>query len=264
MIPTEKPPQRIENTILATIRRRGRGSVFVPTDFLDHGSRDTVDVALHRMAKKGTIRRLARGVYDFPKQHPVLGTLQPPARKHVARALAGRDHTRLQPAGAYAANVLGLSEQVPAKAVFLTDGPTRMVKIGPMTIQLRRTTAKNMAAAGRLSGLLIQALRELGEKHVTAQRRAHLYRGRCLPRSGGNYLRTCASHRPGCTPSFASSPGKTHEACLPGIVSCRPPSLHRTGGDPAQRVPDNLGKGLLGLLAACRPVRVAVRGQPRL
>jgi hypothetical protein len=65
---------------------------------------------------------------------------------------------------------------VPAKAVFLTDGPSRTVKIGPSTIQLRRTTAKNMAAAGRLSGLLIQALRELGEEHVTLERRAHLKR----------------------------------------------------------------------------------------
>ena len=82
--------------------------------------------------------------------------------------------TRIQPAGAYAANALGLSEQVPAKAVFLTDGPARTVRIGTTTIQLRRTTPKNMEAAGRLSGLLIQALRELGQEHVTAQRISHL------------------------------------------------------------------------------------------
>ncbi|MDB5308800.1 MAG: hypothetical protein JWO38_3002 [Gemmataceae bacterium] len=105
----------------------------------------------------------------------MLGPLAPSA-EDIARALAGRDRTRLQPAGAYAANALGLSEQVPAKAVFLTDGPARTVKIGPTTIQLRRTTPKNMEAAGRLSGLLIQALRELGQEHVTQQRRDHLKR----------------------------------------------------------------------------------------
>ena len=149
--------------------------MFVPADFLDLGSREAVDVVLHRLVRKGTIRRLARGVYDFPKQHPVLGALQPSADA-VARALAGRDRTRLQPAGAYAANALGLSEQVPAKVVFLTDGPSRTVKVGPITIQLRRTTARNMAAAGRLSGLLIQALRELGKEHVTPERLAHLKR----------------------------------------------------------------------------------------
>src|SRR5438445_13352785 len=155
-----KSPQSIDSRILAAIHVRGSGSVFVPADFLDLGSRQAVDIALHRFARKGTIRRLARGVYDFPKGHPVLGPLQPSAEA-VARALAGRDRTRLQPAGAYAANALGLSEQVPAKAVFLTDGPSRTVKIGPMTIQLRQTTAKNMAAARRLSRTLIQAPREL-------------------------------------------------------------------------------------------------------
>jgi hypothetical protein len=134
-----------------------------------------VDITLHRLVRKGTIRRLARGIYDLPNQHPTLGPLSPSAEA-VAKALAGRDRTRLQPAGAYAANVLGLSEQVPAKAVFLTDGPTRTVKIGPTTIQLRRTTARNMAASDRLSGLLIQALRELGEEHVTPERCEHLKR----------------------------------------------------------------------------------------
>lgn len=175
MASTARNTQTIDNMILASIHARGRGSVFVPADFLDIGSREAVDTVLHRLARKGTIRRLARGVYDFPKAHPVLGPLQPSAEA-VARALAGRDHTRLQPAGAFAANALGLSKQVPAKAVFLTDGPSRTVKIGPTTIQLRRTTARNMAAAGRLSGLLIQALRELGQEHITPQRREHLRR----------------------------------------------------------------------------------------
>lgn len=170
-----KSPQAIDSLIIAAIRSRGRGAVFVPADFLEIGSREAVDVTLHRLVRQGTIRRLARGVYDFPKEHPVLGPLAPTA-EDIARALAGRDRTRLQPAGAYAANALGLSEQVPAKAVFLTDGPARMVKVGPTTIQLRRTTPKNMEAAGRLSGLLIQALRELGQEHVTQQRRDHLKR----------------------------------------------------------------------------------------
>ena len=150
---TRQKTQSIDSRIRARIHGYGRGSVFVPGNFLDLGSREAVDLALHRFARKGTIRRLARGVYDFPKKHPVLGLLAPSADT-VARALAGRDRTRLQPAGAYAANILGLSEQVPAKAIFLTDGASRTVKIGPTTIELRRTTPRNMAAAGRLSGLL--------------------------------------------------------------------------------------------------------------
>ena len=170
-----KTTKSIESRMLAAIRKRGRGSVFVPVDFLAIGSREAVDVTLHRLARKGIIRRLARGLYDFPKEHPIFGILSPSAVV-VAQTLAGRDCTRLQPTGAYAANILGLSEQVPAKIIFLTDGPSRTVKIGPMTIQLRHTTARNMAAAGRLSGLLIQALRYLGIEYVTPKRREHLRR----------------------------------------------------------------------------------------
>jgi hypothetical protein len=169
----KREPQAVERAILASIRGRGRGCVFVPADFLELGSRESIDVALHNLTREGTVRRLARGVYDYPIEHPILGKLMPEAET-IAKALAGRDQIRLQPAGAYAANALGLSEQVPAKAVFLTDGPSRTVKIGPMTIQLRQTTAKNMAAAGRLSGLLIQAFRELGKDHITPERIAHL------------------------------------------------------------------------------------------
>jgi hypothetical protein len=172
---SQRQLQSIDSKILAAINRRGPGSVFVPADFLDIGSRAAVDIVLHRLVRKGTIRRLVRGIYDFPREHPVLGTLSP-SPEAVAQAMAGRDCTRLQRSGAYSANALGLSEQVPAKYVFLTDGPARMIKVGATTIQLRRTTAKNMAAAGKLSGLLIQAFRYLGKDNVTSQRREHLKR----------------------------------------------------------------------------------------
>src|SRR5205085_11406462 len=105
----ERSTQSIDYRVLAAIHGRGRGSVFVPGDFLDLGSREAVDIALHRLARKGTIRRLARGVYDFPKEHPVLGLLSPSADA-VARALARRDRTRRQPAEPTAANLLGLSQ----------------------------------------------------------------------------------------------------------------------------------------------------------
>ena len=153
----------------------GRGAAFTPNDFLDLGGRAAVDKALSRLAIKGTIRRLARGLYEYPREHPELGILSPDIQK-IAKALAGKDRIRLQPAGAYATNLLGLSEQVPAKVVFLTDGSSRTVKIGRQEIQLRRTTPRNMAAAGRLCGLLMQALRHLGQTHITPARMKHLKR----------------------------------------------------------------------------------------
>lgn len=167
--------QTIESKIKSRIYGHGRGSVFTPNDFLDLGSRAAVDKALSRFAAGGTIRRLARGLYEYPREHPEIGKLSPDIQR-VAQALAGKDRIRLQPAGAYATNLLGLSEQVPAKAVFLTDGPSRTVKIGRQEIQLRRTTPRTMAAAGRLSGLLMQAFRHLGREHITPKRMAHLKR----------------------------------------------------------------------------------------
>jgi hypothetical protein len=170
-----KSAQSIDKSVLNRIYGSKGGAAFTPSDFLDLGSRRAVDLALHRLAKRKTLRRLARGLYEYPRRHPEFGTLSPDINK-VAKALAGKDRIRLQPSGAYATNLLGLSEQVPAKVVFLTDGPSRKVKFGRQEIQLRRTTPRNMAATGRLSGLLIQALRHLGKEHITSERIEHLKR----------------------------------------------------------------------------------------
>ena len=125
--------------------------------------------------RRSALRRLARGLYDKPRVDALLGTLWP-AVDEVVRALSGKDKLRLQATGAYAANLLGLTEQVPARVEFLTDGTSRTVRVGPMRIVLKRTTPRQMAAAGRSSGLLIQALRSLGPAHVGPERVARLRR----------------------------------------------------------------------------------------
>lgn len=168
-----KHTESTDTLVLLRIQSHGPGWVFTPSDFADLGSRTAVATALMRHKAAGTIRLLGRGLYDVPRVHPALGTLWP-AIESVSQALERKDGIRLQPSGVYAANLLGLSEQVPAKVVFLTDGATRTVKVGPTQISLKRTTPRNMAAAGRLSGLLIQAFRSLGAAHITPQRIARL------------------------------------------------------------------------------------------
>lgn len=139
--------------------------MFTPRSLAALGDPRSIGMALTRMTRKGLIRQLARGLYDYPIDHPTLGRI-PPSADAIAKALAARDATRLQPAGAYAANVLGLSEQVPTRIVFLTDGPPRRVKIGQREIVLKHTTPRNMATAGRKSGTIIQALRHIGRRNV--------------------------------------------------------------------------------------------------
>ncbi len=157
--------QTLGEKIFAQICRNGRGWVFSPDEFCDLGDPRFVGMALTRLVSKGTIRRLARGLYDYPKSHPVIGTLAP-SPDAIAQALVGRHNIRLLPSGTYAANLLGLSDQVPAKIVFLTDGPSRTVQVGDQEICLKQTTPRTMGPAGRTSGLVIQALRHLGQQHV--------------------------------------------------------------------------------------------------
>lgn len=155
----------IEPKARSIIHGHGRGWVFSPKDLGRLGDPRSIAMALTRLSRKGVVRKLAHGLYDYPVKHPVLGTVAPSADA-IARALVGRDAIRLQPAGAYAANLLGLSEQIPAKVVFLTDGRTRKVRMGAKEIILQHTTPRQMATAGRKSGLVIQALRHIGKRHT--------------------------------------------------------------------------------------------------
>jgi hypothetical protein len=157
--------QSIDNKLISMVYGRGRGFVFTPKLFSSLGDPRVVGTVLTRLSRKGTIRRLARGLYDYPRKHDQLGLLAP-SIDDVAHALKGRDAVRLQPSGAYAANLLGLSDQVPMRVVFLTDGLSKNVKLGKQEIILKRTTPRNMATAGRTSGLVIQALRHLGQRHT--------------------------------------------------------------------------------------------------
>ena len=142
-------------------RARGRGGVFTPSDFLDVAGRSAIDQALSRLAKSGQLRRLARGLYDFPKVHPKLGPLSP-TPDDVAQALARETGSQVQIAGARAANVLGLSTQVPAKSTYLTDGPSRRVVLGKRVVDLRHASPKHLIAPGSPAGTVVQALRHVG------------------------------------------------------------------------------------------------------
>jgi hypothetical protein len=160
-----KNPHSVDTAVLDRIHGHGRGWVFTPDHFRDLGSRDAVASALKRYKQSGKIRQLDRGLYDYPRTDDLLGVLLP-STDDIAKALTGRDAIRLQPSGAYAANLLGLSTQVPMKVVYLTDGRSRTVQVGNQQILLKHTTPRNMKTAGKISGLVIQALRHLGRDQV--------------------------------------------------------------------------------------------------
>lgn len=165
--------QSIEIRVKNRIIEQGSGWCFTPMHFSDLGSDASIRKALSQLQKQNIIRRLTQGVYDYPKMHDLLGTI-PPDLNEVAKAIAEKNGVQIQPAGAYAANLVGLSVQVPGRVIFLTEGPSRKVKIGNQEIIFKKTTKKIMSSAGTREGLLIQALKNLGKDHIDQIARARV------------------------------------------------------------------------------------------
>ena len=163
----------LNDKMLQRLRRAKPGWVFTRSDFLDLGSTDAVGMVLQRLLKAGKLRRVARGLYDLPRTHPLLGELSATSDA-IAAAIARRDGIRLQTTEAAAANLLNLSEQVPGRIVYDADRRRREVKVGTRKIEFRERSRRKMAADGRASGLVMAGLRSLGQAHVTPETVAHL------------------------------------------------------------------------------------------
>lgn len=155
----------VEDKIINKIKKAGRGSLFFTNDFIAFGNSKAVSKALERLVDKGELKRVSRGIYTRPKISKLIGEVMP-SKEEVAKAIAKRDKARIIPAGSYALNKLGLSTQVPMNAVFLTDGAARKIKLNYGMITFKRTTPKNLATIGSISGLAIQALKEIGKGKV--------------------------------------------------------------------------------------------------
>jgi len=155
-----------ENNISRVVKLKPKGVLLFPADFSELGTPAAVRKALQRLREKGLIKQVAHGIYVRPKISELIGEVMPSAEE-VAQGIAKRDKIKLVPTGVYALNALGLSTQVPLKLVFLTDGAARTIRVGKRTIKLKRTTPKNLLAKGKISALVIQALREIGKDKAT-------------------------------------------------------------------------------------------------
>jgi ribosomal protein S19E (S16A) len=156
----------IEQSILKRIEALSPGELLLPADFSDLGSSEAVRLSLFRLEKEGLISRVAQGIYVRPIESSLIGKLVPSAEE-VADAIAKRDRIRTVPTGSFALNALGLSTQVPINIVLLTDGSPREIKVGKRKIKFKKTTPKNLLAKGKISRLVIQALKEIGNGKVT-------------------------------------------------------------------------------------------------
>ena len=168
--------QSIDDKVLSKVRKCGRGTIFSSADFTNLGEPKSVLKALERMANAETIIRVARGLYCYPKIEKTLGLgAIYPTFEEIAQYIAKRDKARIVPTGNYALNILGLSTQVPANVVFLTDGSPRSITLkSGRGIKFVKTAPKNLAFKNRLAMLLTFALKEIGEGNITKEQKLHI------------------------------------------------------------------------------------------
>jgi hypothetical protein len=158
--------QTMKKKVLGRIRRFEPRGVFMAKDFLDIASRGSIDMALSSLLRDGKIRRIRRGLYDVPKSSPRLGGELSPDIDQTARALARRHRWTIVPEGAWAANLLGLSTQVPAKIVYLSDGPNKKVQLGKRKLCFKHARPHVLGEQKGMSALVVQTLRYVGKAHV--------------------------------------------------------------------------------------------------
>lgn len=162
--------QSVYNEIKRRIESAKRGTLFFPDGFASLGSSDAVRSALVRLCRANILIRVAQGIYYYPKIDTKWGSgIIPPSIEDIAESIAKRDKVRIAPTGAYVLNLLGLSTQIPANIVFVTDGSQRRVSIGKGKGILFKHTSEMRIFAYRsqMMRLIVTALREIGEDNVT-------------------------------------------------------------------------------------------------
>jgi hypothetical protein len=159
-------PQYIARQIATRIYRKGRGGVFTAKDFFDLAGEKSAYMTLDRLAQKGTIRRLLRGVYEYPAYSKLLNGPASPDPDAIARAIARAHGWTILPSGNTALNLLGLSTQVPAKWEYFSDGPSKAYKWSGGTLAFKKRANKETTILSPKTALLVQALKTLGENNV--------------------------------------------------------------------------------------------------
>ena len=155
-----------KNQIYKNILKSSRGEIFFADDFSKYGLSDNIRQVLSRLEKEDVLYRLAQGIYLKPKKDALLGTIYPNIEE-VAKEIAKRDKARIAPTGVMALFLLGLTTQIPLKAVYLTDGSHREIKIGNRTIKFKKTVPKSFALKDELLHLIVQSFKELGQKDIS-------------------------------------------------------------------------------------------------
>ena len=155
--------------ILKTIDAHERGWAFCARDFMPDLKRNDIDTALFHLAKEGKIRRVMRGIYDFPMFSSILNRQTAPDLEQVAAAIARNLQHEMQPTGNAALNYLNISTQIPAQYTFLWNSRSQDFKVGAQTIHFRSAAKRDFTPRLPESRMLVQSLRALGTGPMDAE-----------------------------------------------------------------------------------------------
>ncbi|MDY0207253.1 MAG: DUF6088 family protein [Pseudomonas sp.] len=169
-----KNPESIESSVLNRIYGNGRGWSFSRKDFATLGEPGTLDRALSRLAEKGVIRRVMRGLYDYPAYSKLLKKELSPDIDQVAHALARKFGWQIQVSGNAALNMMGLSTQVPTQYLYLSDGPSKSYQVGNRVIEFKKTRFTQVGLKYQQSEILVQAIQALGEQPLTTEQQSKI------------------------------------------------------------------------------------------
>ncbi len=143
------------------------GSAFVISDFTDLAEYETVKKTITRLEKKGTLRRVLRGVYDKPKFSSLLQEYAVPIPDQIAHAIARNYNWTISASGNTALNQLGISTQVPADWSYISSGPYKEYTFGNVTLTFSHRSDRQMIGMSETTLLLIQALKAIGQDNVS-------------------------------------------------------------------------------------------------
>ena len=155
----------IKDMVMMSIEDSQPHSIFFISDYVQLGAAETIRKILHEATITGVLEKAGHGIYFKPKISR-FGKVPVPLEK-IAKEIALRDKCEILPTGNTAANLIGLSTQVPMNLSYITTGSTRTIKIGERKISFRHAAPKNFAAKGRVMPLLIQGLREIGQDNIS-------------------------------------------------------------------------------------------------
>jgi len=159
----------IKSRILSKIKENQRGWAFSAYDFICEFKRREIDESLSYLVDDREIRRVIRGIYDYPMYSELLEKTVASDINQVAYALARKFNWKIYPDSDTALNYLGLSTQVVAKNIYLTDGPSKKFNIGSRELIFKHTTQRETALEYSNTALVIQSIKAIGEQQVTAE-----------------------------------------------------------------------------------------------